>query len=99
VLVEAALREQGRQDLHALLTMVDRARFRQMVRPGDRLELEAVCVAAHEDGGQVRATARVEGKVAAEAELTFAFARVTNPRLIARRREVVDVWLSGTVGD
>ena len=99
VLVEAAMREKGRDDLHALLTMVDRARFRQMVRPGDRLDLEAVCLAASEDGGQVRAASRVEGKVAAEAELTFAFARVTNPRLIARRREVVDVWLRGSLGD
>ena len=99
VLVEAALREQGRSDLHALLSMVDRARFRQLVRPGDRLELTAQALAAREEGGQVRGEARVEGKLVAEAELTFAFAEVKNPKLIARRREVLEVWLSGTVGE
>ena len=99
VLTEAALRLRGRTDLHALLTMVDRARFRQMVRPGDRLELEAIGISAREEGGQVRGLARVEGKLVAEAELTFAFAEVKNPKLIARRREVLDIWLAGTVGD
>lgn len=104
VLVEAAVRmapgqQGGRGELHALLTMVDRARFRQLVRPGDRLELEALCTTAREEGGQVRGLARVEGKLVAEAELTFAFAEVKSQALIARRREVLQIWLHGTVGD
>lgn len=99
VLVEAVQRQQGRDDLHALLTMVDRARFRQMVRPGDKLELSAQALTTSEDGGQVRGEVRVDGKLAAEAELTFAFAEVKNPKLIARRREVLEVWLTGTVGE
>jgi 3-hydroxymyristoyl/3-hydroxydecanoyl-(acyl carrier protein) dehydratase len=97
VLVEAAMRERGRRDLHALLVLVNRAKFRHMVRPGDRLELEAVVGSVTEDGGQVRATATVDGKVAAEAELGFAFAQVTDQRLIDRRREILDVWLHGSV--
>ncbi len=97
VLVEAAMRERGRHDLHALLTMVDHAKFRHMVRPGDRLELEARGLAASEDGGQVKGLARVDGQVVTEAELTFAFAKVDNPKLIARRREVLEVWLHGAV--
>src|SRR5687768_10483851 len=95
VLVEATLRQRGRADLHALLTMVDKAKFRKMVRPGDRLELETRGVNASEDGGRVRGVARVDGEVVAEAELTFALAPVTEPKLIERRREVLNVWLSG----
>src|SRR5689334_21486795 len=94
VLVEAAMRERGRNDLHALLTMVDRAKFRRMVRPGDKLELEARLITAREEGGQVRAMATVEGQLAAEAELTFAFAEVKSEKLRARRREVLNVWLT-----
>lgn len=96
VLVEATMRLQGRSDLHALLTMVDRARFRKLVRPGDQLELEARGVTATEDGGRVRGTARVGTELAAEAELTFAFARVTQPKLLQRRKEVLSVWLTGS---
>ncbi|HEX8615600.1 MULTISPECIES: 3-hydroxyacyl-ACP dehydratase FabZ [Massilia] len=96
VLVEASMREQGRHDLHALLVTVDRAKFRHQVRAGDKMELECHGIVVHEDGGQVRAMARVDGKLVAEAELAFAFARVTNPKLLARRREVLNIWLTGS---
>jgi 3-hydroxymyristoyl/3-hydroxydecanoyl-(acyl carrier protein) dehydratase len=96
VLVEAAMRARGRADLHALLTMIQRAKFRLPVRPGDRMELEALVVSVSEDGGQVRGSASVDGKLVAEAELGFAFAHVTSAKLIARRREILDVWLHGT---
>ncbi|HLL02240.1 MAG TPA: 3-hydroxyacyl-ACP dehydratase FabZ [Myxococcaceae bacterium] len=95
VLVEATLRERGRNDLHALLTMVDRAKFRRLVRPGDKMELETRLITAREEGGQVRATASVDGQLVAEAELTFAFAEVKSEKLRARRREVLNVWLTG----
>ena len=96
VLVEATMRERGRTDLHALLTMVDKARFRKMVRPGDRLELEAHGMVTTEDGGRVRGVALLDGEVATEAQLTFAFARVTHPKLLERRREVLNIWLTGS---
>src|SRR6267154_2041032 len=58
--------------------------------------LEAIGVAAGEDGGQVRGLAHVDGKLAVEAELTFALIPITNARLIERRREVLQTWLSGS---
>jgi 3-hydroxymyristoyl/3-hydroxydecanoyl-(acyl carrier protein) dehydratase len=96
VLLEATMRERGRHDLHALLTMADRAKFRQPVRPGDRVELEARVERVTEDGGQAQGWARVDGKVAAEAMLSFAFAQVTNPVVLAKRREYLNIWLYGS---
>lgn len=96
VLVEATMRQRGREDLHALLVTVEKAKFRHLVRPGDRIELEARGLSTTEDGGQVRGFARVDGQLVTEAELTFAFTRVTNPKLLARRREVLNVWLTGS---
>lgn len=96
VLLEATMRERGRTDLHALLTMVDRARFRKMVRPGDRLELETHGRTVTEDGGRVHAMARLDAEVAAEAELTFVFALVPEPKLQQHRREMLNVWLTGS---
>jgi len=96
VLLEATLRQRGRSDLHALLTMVDKAKFKKLVRPGDRLQLEVHGVQASEDGGRVRASAKLDADVAAEAELTFAFAHVTEPKLLERRREVLNIWLTGS---
>lgn len=96
VLVEATMRTRGRSDLHALLVGVDRARFRRLVRPGDRLELEATALSVLEDGGQVQATAKLGDELAVEASLTFAFAVVTNPKVLERRREVLSIWLTGS---
>jgi 3-hydroxymyristoyl/3-hydroxydecanoyl-(acyl carrier protein) dehydratase len=96
VLLEATMRDRGRHDLHALLTMADRAKFRHVVRPGDRIELEARVERVTEDGGQAQGWARVDGKVVAEAQLSFAFALVTNPTVIAKRREYLNIWLSGS---
>jgi len=96
VLLEATMRDRGRHDLHALLTMVDRAKFRHVVRPGDRLELEARGLAVTEDGGQAQAHARVDGQLVAEAQLSYAFAQITSPVVLAKRREFLNIWLTGS---
>jgi 3-hydroxymyristoyl/3-hydroxydecanoyl-(acyl carrier protein) dehydratase len=96
VLLEASMRARGRHDLHALLVTVDKTKFRQQVRPGDKIELECSTLVVNEDGGQVRALARVDENLVAQAELGFALLRVTNPKLLAQRREVLNVWLTGS---
>jgi 3-hydroxyacyl-[acyl-carrier-protein] dehydratase len=99
VLIEATMRHQHRHDLHALLVGIEKAKFRHVVRPGDRIELEASPLSVSEDGGQVRGLSRVDGQLVAEAVLSFAFATVTSPKLLARRKEVLNVWLKGSAED
>jgi 3-hydroxyacyl-[acyl-carrier-protein] dehydratase len=111
VLLEATMRERrGNDGLHALLTMIDRAKFRHVVRPGDRLELEARVLRVTEDGGQAQTYARLDAgqsgqaqsgqaQIVAEAQLSFAFAEVTNPVVLAKRREFLNIWLTGSAGD
>ena len=96
VLLEATMRGKGRDDLHAILTMADRAKFRHVVRPGDKLEYEATCERATEDGGQAKAIARVDGTMVAEAQLSYAFTTITNPAILARRKEYLSIWLTGS---
>ena len=97
-LLEGSLQAQGRE-LHAILSMSDRARFRRMVRPGDRIELEAHVLSLHEEGGQVKGSATVEGVLVAEAELGFAFTAVKNASILQWRRNQMKIWLAGTIED
>lgn len=99
VLLEATMRKRDRHDLHAILTMADRAKFRHVVRPGDKLELEASCERASEDGGQVLVAARVDHTLVTEAQLSFAFTTITNPAVLAKRREYLQIWLTGNAVD
>ena len=51
---------------------IRRARFRQQVEPGDRVELYCELIERRGPLGVGKAVARVDGKTAAEAELSFA---------------------------
>lgn len=98
VLAEASMRQQGHEDLHALLSMADRVRFRRPVCPGDRVEYRVTMKRVGEAGARMDATAYLGDDVVAEAQLTYVFIKVTHPVLIARRKEYLDIWLHGGLG-
>ncbi|HEY2593310.1 MAG TPA: 3-hydroxyacyl-ACP dehydratase FabZ [Chloroflexota bacterium] len=51
---------------------IDNCRFRQQVRPGDTLRLEVEVTSFRDPVGKAHARALVDGKLACEADLTFA---------------------------
>jgi 3-hydroxyacyl-[acyl-carrier-protein] dehydratase len=63
--------DQGR--VLAMLTSLDRVRFRQPVTPGDQLRLEVETVRRRGAFWKMRGTARVDGKTAAQLEFTVVF--------------------------
>lgn len=95
VLLEATMRERGRDDLYAVLSIVERMKLRRMVRPGDRMDLEARGLSAQEDGGRVRVLAHIDQQLVTDTQLTFSLVPLTNPIVIAQRKQLLDVWLHG----
>ena len=59
----------------AYFASIDKAKFKQMVVPGDVLMLETKIIKTKGPIGVGEATATVNGKVAAKAELTFALGK------------------------
>lgn len=70
----AILTEEGSEGKLALFGGIKNARFKRQVRPGDVLELSCQLTARKGPVGFGTAEARVEGKLACKAELTFALA-------------------------
>lgn len=68
----AILTEEENRGKLALFGGIKNARFKQQVRPGDVLELECALTARRGPVGFGTAAAKVNGKTAAKAELTFA---------------------------
>ena len=68
----AIFTEPGSEGKLALFGGIKNARFKRQVRPGDVLELECRLTARKGPVGFGTAEARVEGKLACKAELTFA---------------------------
>jgi len=62
-----------------LFAGIEKCRFRQQVVPGDTLTLELEVLARRGPVGKGRATARVNDKIAAECELTFALTDMPTP--------------------
>jgi len=75
------------------LSIIEKAKFRSPVYPGDSLEYQAEVKFVNEQGGKVATKALLGGRTVVECELVFSFHQIDNPRLEERRSEVLSFWL------
>ena len=92
LLLEEGVRRDSDRRVKALMSIVERAKFRRPAYPGDRLEYVAEVISVNELGGKVAAKAFRDGELLAECALVFSFHEFDNPRLEARRAEVLALW-------
>jgi 3-hydroxyacyl-[acyl-carrier-protein] dehydratase len=95
LVVEEGVRRDTGRNVKALMSIIERAKFRSPARPGDRLEYRVTVAAVHEAGARVEAEAWREGQRIADCRLVFSFHEYQNARLEARRAEVLALWLKG----
>lgn len=96
LLLEESVRHQEQRRVKALLSLVERAKFRRPAVPGDRLYYRAALASVNELGGRCTVEARAEsedGPVVASAGLVFTFHAFENETLEARRAAILDLWL------
>ena len=96
VLLEATMRTRGRWICMRCSTMVERAKFRRLVRPGDKLQLEARASPRARRVARCGRRPRVDGAARRRGRAHLCLRRGEDTRLIARRREVLNVWLHGS---
>ena len=94
LLLEASLKDKYDQDGKAVLTVLERTKFRDMARPGDTLRYETEVVSVNKSGGKVSAKAMRDGKVVVTTGMVFGFKYVDDPLLESRRRELMKVWMA-----
>lgn len=93
LLLEASLKAKYGKDAKAVLTVIERTRFRDMARPGDTLIYKSQVTSVNEAGGKVTVTALREGRTVADSGMVFAFKYVDDPTLDRKRRALLDLWL------
>lgn len=93
LLLEESVRRESGRNIKALMSIIKEAKFRRPAYPGDLLEYRAVVGSINEQGGTAQAEARVGGQLAAQCQLLFSFHEIDNPRLEARRTEILSLWL------
>jgi 3-hydroxyacyl-[acyl-carrier-protein] dehydratase len=93
ILLEDAVLSQQKKKVKAVLSIVERAKFRRLVKPGDQLRLIAENLEVREASGRVKARALVGDDLAASAELIFSWFDRSDERLDRARQQVIDVWM------
>jgi len=93
LLLEAALKHQYARDAKAVLSVLERTKFRDLVRPGDTLVYRTEVLSVNANGGKTRAEALRDGRVVADSRMVFAFKYVDDPLLDARRQALMAIWM------
>ena len=65
LLLEAGVREESGRNVKALMSMVEKAKFRSPARPGDSLEYSVTVESVNELGGSVKTRAVTKGELIA----------------------------------
>jgi 3-hydroxyacyl-[acyl-carrier-protein] dehydratase len=91
-LVECSAREGPADPRRAVLGQIQKAKFHQPCRPGDRVELHCRLLSQLEGAAQVEGEASVEGRRAAEAVLTFRLVNVESEAVHRQRRNLYRLW-------
>ena len=97
LLLEFSLKEKLGKNAKAILTVVERAKFRKPVRPGDTLTCRRELISVIENGGKVSAQALCDGQQVASTTLVFAFRYVNDPMLDEKRNALMNVWMPAEV--
>lgn len=92
LLLEASLDQRYGKCAKAVLTVLERTKFRAMIKPGDSLLYRTEVLALNEVGGKIKATARRDDRLVTATEMVFAFKTIDDPLLDAKRRHLMEVW-------
>jgi 3-hydroxyacyl-[acyl-carrier-protein] dehydratase len=93
LLLEASLQEKFQRSAKAILTVLERTKFRQLVRPGDTLVYRAEVASVNPEGGKVSVRASLAGEVVVTTGMVFAFKYVDDPMLESRRAALMKTWM------
>ncbi|MDR2208953.1 MAG: 3-hydroxyacyl-ACP dehydratase FabZ [Azoarcus sp.] len=93
LLLEETMKQQDIK-VKALMSMVDKAKFRQPVYPGCQLRYDCTISQINELGGKVSASASVGGMPVAECSLLFSFHVFGNPTQDSIREGILATWLT-----
>lgn len=94
LLLEESARKDFGLNLKAVITIVEKLKFSEFVKPGDQLIYKTELVSYNEIGGKAKVYAFLNGKKVSEATLIFAFKQVDAPELEKKRLELLNLWLS-----
>ena len=96
LLLEASLKKAFQKNSKAILTILDKVKFRDMVKPGETLTYQTEILSLNEISGKAKVQAFRDGRLIAGTEMVFTFKNVEDPRLEEKRQALLDIWTRPT---
>ena len=93
LLLEETVRVQQGRNIKALLSIIEKAKFRNFVTPGDSLVYQATIESVNTMAGRMKVAVVRANKQIGDAILVFTLHEIDNPRLDLRRNELLKFWL------
>jgi len=93
LLLEASLQARSGRSTRAVMTALERTKFRSMGQPGDALHYRVEVTQLDDAGGRVRAEAKRGDELVAATEMTFDLKPAEDPALDERRRKLMKLWM------
>jgi 3-hydroxyacyl-[acyl-carrier-protein] dehydratase len=94
LLLEASLQQKYAKSAKAVLSVLERTKFRALVKPGETLLYRAEVLAVNEAGGKAKATAWRGTTLVTSTEMVFGFKYVSDPLLDAKRKRLMEMWMA-----
>jgi len=96
LLLEEGVRKETGRNLKALMSIIEKAKFRRPVYPGDTLIYRAEVDSINEVGGR-DPCGGPSGMVnwLPNADWSLLFMKMNNPHLESRRSEILSLWMKG----
>jgi len=76
----------------AVMTSIDRTKFREISVPGDTLTYMARVLACNEAGGKVEVQAEKMGRSIVRTTINFIFREISDPYLLRDRERLLKLW-------
>ena len=89
-----ALKEKYGEDAKAILTVLERTKFRDIVKPGDTLTYTTEIMSVNKNGGKVSTSASLDNKTVVTTGMVFAFKYIDDPMLESKREALKKIWMS-----
>jgi 3-hydroxyacyl-[acyl-carrier-protein] dehydratase len=93
LLLEASLKEKYQCDAKAILTVLERTKFRDIVKPGDTLIYLTEIISINKNGGKISVSACMDSKVIVTSGMIFAFKYIEDTMLESKRQSLMNVWM------
>ncbi len=94
-LLEMTLNRPEEPIRRALLVQIQMAKFHEMAKPGDRLDITVRLESTLSGAAQIDAEARAGDKRVARATLTFVLREIQSERVHDQRRYIYKLWTEG----